>query len=89
MVIDVQPMSETQVEARAAVTVIVPESTEVRTPEMAWMAAEPDAWPVNVALFASAEGTRSAVTTPPLIPLSDQVAATFATNVPLPSRLIA
>src|SRR5947209_1462562 len=72
------------------VAVRVPESVEVKPAFAAWMTPVPVTWPVKVALFRSPAGTRSPVTTPPVVLRSDQLSgAIFATKLFEPSRPIA
>ena len=75
--------------ASPGMMVIVPESIEVRPPTTGWIAAVPTRSPVKVALIESPAATRSPSATPPVSPVSDQVAATLATKLPESSRLIA
>ena len=79
-------------ETGPGVTVIVPESTDVRAPFTAWIVAVPTRWPVNVALVPVVlvvEPTRSPLTTPAVLLVNDHVALTLATKLPFASRLMA
>ena len=53
-------------------TVSVPESTLAKPANVAWIAAEPAALPVNTALLLLPAGLRSPATTPPVMLTSDQ-----------------
>src|SRR5207247_2196805 len=76
--------------AAPAITVKVPESVVDNAPEVARIVAVPIKWPVKLALFLLAAGTKSPFTTPPLVEGKDQaVAPTFATKFPNASRVIA
>ena len=70
-------------------TVSVPESVAVNEPEVGWMVAVPARWPVNVALLVSPDATKSPLTTPPVLAVSDQALVTLATKLPDASREMA
>jgi len=63
-------------------TVNVPESVDIKLPEVTWIAAVPAACAVKTALLLSLAGTRSLSATPPVLFNSDHVPAALATKLP-------